>query len=55
MAVITNKPVKPSREICEGLGIACFFLATYGGDSFIMKKPDPMGLNHLLDEARLYL
>jgi phosphoglycolate phosphatase len=43
MAVLTNKPTKLSVEILEGLGLAQFFRAIYGGDSFEKKKPDPSG------------
>jgi phosphoglycolate phosphatase len=49
-AVLTNKPVRPARRICEGLGIAPYFLHIYGGDSFPQKKPDPQGLISLMDE-----
>lgn len=51
MAVLTNKPVNPSRAICEGLGVARFFFQNYGGDSFASKKPDPEGLLALIGEA----
>jgi phosphoglycolate phosphatase len=51
MAVLTNKPVRPARGICEGLGIAPYFLHIYGGDSFPAKKPDPMGLRSLMEET----
>ena len=51
LAVLTNKPVRPARRICEGLGIASYFAAIYGGDSFPLKKPDPMGLHALIAEA----
>jgi phosphoglycolate phosphatase len=51
MAVLTNKPVRPARKICEGLGMAEFFRVIYGGDSFPLKKPDPMGLNAIIGEA----
>jgi phosphoglycolate phosphatase len=50
LAVLTNKPVRPARAICEGLGMDCFF-RIYGGDSFPLKKPDPMGLRAIMDEA----
>ena len=50
-AVLTNKPVRPSREICAGLGLAPFFFQIYGGDSFHRKKPDPVGLNTLIEQA----
>ena len=51
MAVLTNKPVVPSRAIVEALGLAPFFLQTYGGNSFATKKPDPEGARQLLAEA----
>jgi phosphoglycolate phosphatase len=51
MAVLTNKPVRPARGICEGLGLAGYFLHIYGGDSFTVKKPDPLGLRSLMDET----
>jgi phosphoglycolate phosphatase len=51
MAVLTNKPVRPSKGICEGLGLADYFLHIYGGDSFPTKKPDPQGLRTLMEEA----
>lgn len=51
MAVLTNKPVRPARGICEGLGLANYFLHIYGGDSFAVKKPDPTGLRSLMDEV----
>jgi phosphoglycolate phosphatase len=51
MAVLTNKPVNPSRAICEALGIAPFFFQNYGGNSFETKKPDPAGLLRLMAEA----
>jgi phosphoglycolate phosphatase len=51
MAVLTNKPVRPARGICEGLGLADYFLHIYGGDSFTAKKPDPLGLQTLMEET----
>ena len=51
MAVLTNKPVRPSREICDALGLSPFFFANYGGDSFATKKPAPEGLQAILQEA----
>jgi phosphoglycolate phosphatase len=51
MAVLTNKPVRPARGICEGLGLAGYFLHIYGGDSFEAKKPDPAGLRRLMEET----
>jgi phosphoglycolate phosphatase len=51
MAVLTNKPVRPARAICEALGLAPYFLNIYGGNSFASKKPDPEGLLTLMKEA----
>ena len=51
MAVLTNKPVMPSRAICEHFALDRFFFRNYGGNSFATKKPDPEGLLRLIDEA----
>lgn len=51
MAVLTNKPVNPSRAIVEALGLAPYFSQVYGGNSFATKKPDPEGALKLLAEA----
>src|ERR1700760_3938279 len=51
MAVLTNKPVNPSRDICTHFGLSRFFFQNYGGNSFHTKKPDPQGLQTLIAEA----
>jgi phosphoglycolate phosphatase len=51
MAVLSNKPVVPSRAIVEALGLGPFFSQIYGGNSFPSKKPDPEGALKLLDES----
>jgi phosphoglycolate phosphatase len=51
LAVLTNKPVRPARAICEGLGMGSFFFRIDGGDSFPLKKPDPLGLRTIMQEA----
>ena len=48
MAVLTNKPVRFSKAILEGLDLARYFRYVYGGNSFERKKPDPMGTQVLL-------
>jgi phosphoglycolate phosphatase len=52
MAVLTNKPVRFSQGIIDGLGLAPYFKFVYGGNSFEKKKPDPMGVEVLLKELR---
>lgn len=51
MAVLTNKPVRISRAIVEGLGLSDHFFQVYGGNSFEQKKPDPIGIETLLSES----
>ncbi|OLC21830.1 MAG: hypothetical protein AUH36_03255 [Chloroflexi bacterium 13_1_40CM_55_7] len=52
MAVLSNKPVNPSRAIVEALGLAKYFVHVYGGNSFPTKKPDPLGARTLLEQTR---
>ena len=52
MAVLSNKPVIPSRAIVEALGLAGFFTHVYGGNSFSTKKPDPKGAQTILKETK---
>jgi phosphoglycolate phosphatase len=49
LAVLTNKPLAPTRRILEGLDLARFFEAdaVIGGDGPFPRKPDPAGLRHL--------
>lgn len=51
MAVLSNKPVNPSRAIVESLGLGTYFTQIYGGNSFATKKPDPEGALKLVSEA----
>jgi len=51
MAVLTNKPVHPSRAIVESLGLGQYFSQIYGGNSFSTKKPEPEGALKLVREA----
>ena len=51
LAVLTNKPQRPTERILEGLGIADHFRHVVGGDTPHGRKPDPAGLNHLVSAA----
>ncbi|MGA9978759.1 MAG: HAD-IA family hydrolase [Candidatus Sulfotelmatobacter sp.] len=51
LAVLTNKPVVPSKAIVEALGLGRFFSHVYGGNSFPTKKPDPEGARRLLKDC----
>jgi phosphoglycolate phosphatase len=50
MAVLTNKPVRFSRELLRGLGVLDRFQLVYGGNSFETKKPHPEGLSQAMAE-----
>jgi len=51
MAVLTNKPVRMTRHIVDGLGVGGHFFRVYGGNSFEFKKPNPIGVEALMREA----
>jgi len=51
LAVLTNKPIRFTLQMLEGLGIDLHFFRVYGGNSFPEKKPDPAGLNALVTES----
>ena len=51
MAVLSNKPVVPSRQIVQALGLGDFFVCVYGGNSFTTKKPDPLGVRTIMQET----
>ncbi len=53
LAVLTNKPVRFSREMLGRLGIAQKFAYIYGGNSFPQKKPDPIGLHKLMADLQV--
>lgn len=51
MAVLTNKPVRVSQAIVDGLGLHEHFRRVYGGNSFEQKKPHPVGIETLIGET----
>lgn len=51
VAVLTNKPAKPSERILDALGIRDLFDDVIGGDSAFGRKPDPAGLFELMKRA----
>lgn len=51
MAVLTNKTSEISVQIVAGLGLADHFFRVYGGNCFSQKKPDPIGILTLMNEA----
>jgi len=53
LAILTNKPVRISHRIVEGLGLKEHFFEVYGGNSFEQKKPHPIGIERLLETTGL--
>lgn len=51
MAILTNKPVKFSVHLIEGLNLSDHFFRIYGGNSFEEKKPHPVGIETLIEES----
>ncbi|MDE3166572.1 MAG: HAD-IA family hydrolase [Acidobacteriota bacterium] len=51
MAVLTNKPVRISQAIADGLGVSGHFFRVYGGNSFDFKKPHSIGVEALMKES----
>jgi phosphoglycolate phosphatase len=51
LAVLTNKPQRPTERILDGLGIAPLLSHVVGGDTTHGRKPDPAGLKHLMSAA----
>jgi phosphoglycolate phosphatase len=52
LAVLTNKPQRPTERILDGLGIGSLFTWVVGGDTAHGRKPDPAGLRHIMSQAR---
>lgn len=44
LAVLTNKPAAPARELLRRKGLDGYFAQVFGGDDFPKKKPDPLPL-----------
>jgi len=51
VAVLTNKPLAPSEQILDGLGIRDLFDAVIGGDGPLPRKPDPAALHALIHDS----
>jgi phosphoglycolate phosphatase len=47
MAVLTNKPQRPTERILDELRLRQYFGEVIGGDTPLGRKPDPAGLLHL--------
>ena len=52
LAVLTNKPQRPTDEILQTLDLASRFAEVVGGDTAAGRKPDPGGLLQLVERAR---
>jgi phosphoglycolate phosphatase len=48
LAVLTNKPLEPTRKLLNALCLEPFFVTVMGGEGAFPRKPDPHGLQHLM-------
>jgi phosphoglycolate phosphatase len=48
LAVLTNKPIGPTRRILDAFDLSRYFSWVMGGDSEFPRKPDPASLRHLV-------
>jgi phosphoglycolate phosphatase len=53
LAVLTNKPIRSTRDILDGLQLSRFFTreAVIGGDGSLGRKPSTEGLQRLMDQS----
>jgi phosphoglycolate phosphatase len=51
LAVLTNKPIEPTKRILETFDLSRYFAWVIGGDSQFPRKPDPASLAHLIGQA----
>jgi phosphoglycolate phosphatase len=50
LAVLTNKPDAPSRRLLDTFGLSRHFRSVIGGDGEYRRKPDPHGLQALIND-----
>lgn len=53
LAVLTNKPARISNDILGALQVTDYFFRVIGGDTLSVKKPDPRGIELLVQESAL--
>jgi phosphoglycolate phosphatase len=49
LAVLTNKPARATGLMLDGLGLSRFFDPIVGGDTPFGRKPNPAGLQHIME------
>ena len=51
LAMLTNKPLVPTRQLVDAFGWSTHFAQVIGGDGAVPRKPDPKGLQQLMAMA----
>ena len=52
LGVLTNKPEAPARRLLDAFELTRHVAGVIGGDSGFARKPDPAGLQHLIDAGQ---
>ncbi|RLV59375.1 phosphoglycolate phosphatase [Parashewanella curva] len=53
LAIVTNKPQQFIAPLLQAFGLDAYFSLIIGGDTLGRKKPDPLPLNHILQQWQL--
>ncbi|MEO6223103.1 MAG: HAD hydrolase-like protein [Vicinamibacterales bacterium] len=48
LAMLTNKPLVPSKQLVAAFGWTSLFMKVIGGDGDVPRKPEPLGLQRLM-------
>ena len=51
LAVLTNKPAKPTERLLDAFDLRKYFADVVAGDGDLPRKPDPAGLTSLVERA----
>ena len=51
VSVLTNKPEPPTRRLLDAFDLTSSLTSIIGGDSGYPRKPDPAGLQHVIQQA----
>jgi len=53
IALLTNKPSQPTEILVDKLGFSKYFDMVVAGDTYELRKPDPYGINKILEKLNI--